>query len=106
MNTDIRDRGGKKFGHLFLVHPNIAVASHHRDAYLAVEGVVDDEVLLGGDYFILCYVSPNPVGSSYFFSVAGFAVIVSSKEPPFTTSLNLMLPAVLSLPLMVLTGSK
>ena len=49
---------------------------------------------------------PKEEKNSYFFSIAGIAVIVSSKVPPFTTSENLMLPAVLSLPLMVLTGSR
>ena len=52
MNIDIGNRGGKKFGHLFLVHPNVAISSHHCDAHLAVKGVVNDEVLLVGYDFV------------------------------------------------------
>ena len=52
MYTDIWNRGGKKFGHLFLVHPHVTVTRYHGDTHLAVEGMVDDEVLLVGDTII------------------------------------------------------
>ena len=55
MYIDIRHRGGKKFRHLFLVHPDLPVVGIQYHTRFAIVGVVDDDAVLRGDALCLVH---------------------------------------------------
>ena len=84
MITDGLFGGGKKFGHLFLVEPNLPVNGIQGNGGLAVKRVVDNYVALGGRHVffkfesciipylqqVLCknkHFSPHPLAQSKFY---------------------------------------